>query len=289
MLSSPTSVRASWPRVTDASRQFVEDLVTRGLERREARWLVEEFAPGGDFDAERAVLAAADRRLRGEPLQYIIGHWPFRQLDLDVDPRVLIPRPETEELVELALRELAAMDSATPLIADLGCGSGAIGLALLDELAQRGVTASLIAVDASSDALAVAKRNALKHGLHRVSFVESNWFDGLDESFHTSFDLIVSNPPYIAEGEMASLEAVLSFEPRSALVAGDDGGPGMSDLATIIASAPAWLRPHGALLAEHGFSQGEAVVSLARSAGFTDVRDELDMAGHPRILVAKGR
>ncbi len=289
MLSSPTSVRASWPRVTDASRQFVEDLVARGLERREARWLVEEFAPGGDLDAERAVLAAADRRLRGEPLQYIIGHWPFRQLDLDVDSRVLIPRPETEELVELALRELAAMDSATPLIADLGCGSGAIGLALLHELAQRGVTGSLIAVDASSDALAVAKRNALKHGLHRVSFVESNWFGGLDESFHTSFDLIVSNPPYIAEGEMASLDAVLSFEPRSALVAGDDGGPGMSDLATIISSAPSWLRPHGALLAEHGFSQGEAVVTLARSAGFTDVRDERDMAGHPRILVAKGR
>lgn len=274
--------------MTDVSRQFVEDLVVRGLERREARWLVEEFAPGGDADAEQAVLGAAQRRLDGEPLQYIIGHWPFRELDLDVDPRVLIPRPETEELVEVALRELAAMQASTPLIADLGCGSGAIGLALLSELAQRGVAASLIAVDASVDALAVAKRNALKHALHRVSFVESDWFSALDESFHGSFDLIVSNPPYIAEEEMKTLDAVLDFEPRSALVSGDRGGPGLSDLTTIITQTPAWLRSSGVLLAEHGFTQGAAVVDLAHAAGFDDVHDLLDMAGHPRILVAKG-
>ncbi len=105
-------------------------MVATGLEPREARWLVEEFVPAGDSDARAALAAAAARRRAGEPLQYIIGHWPFRSLDLDVDARALIPRPETEELVEVALGELAAHSVATPLIVDLGTGSGAIGLSL---------------------------------------------------------------------------------------------------------------------------------------------------------------
>jgi len=287
MRSSPISARVSWLRVTDVKAQFVDELVARGIERREAKWIVDEFAPGGDSDAHEAVRQAGERRLAGEPLQYIVGHWPFRELDLDVDPRVLIPRPETEELVGYALEVLAARDSSSPMILDLGCGSGAIGLALLQELASRGITASLIAVDESLDALAVAKRNAIKHNLLRVTFVHSNWFDALDASFQGSFDLIVTNPPYIAESEMAALDTVLSFEPRTALVAGDDEGPGLSDLATILRQAPQWLSATGALVAEHGYTQGEALITLARNAGFVDVRDVADMAGHPRILIAE--
>ena len=287
MPSSPTSEPVSWPRVTDARSRFIDDLVTRGLERREATWLVDEFAPGGDAEAEQAVHSAGLRRLAGEPLQYIIGHWPFRELDLDVDPRVLIPRPETEELVGYALEVLAHHGAASPLILDLGCGSGAIGLALLQELATLGIAASLIAVDASADALAVAKRNALKHGLLRVTFIESNWFSAIDESFLNTFDLIVTNPPYIAEAEMVELDDVLNYEPRTALVAGDVGGPGLSDLHAILNEAPRWLSPSGALVAEHGFTQGDAVLAMARHAGFGAVRDLADMAGHPRILVAE--
>src|ERR1700691_881806 len=120
--SSPTSVLANWARVTDVNDEFVTELVAAGVERREARWLVEEFVPGGDPDAATAVRQAAARRLKGEPLQYIIGHWPFRTLDLDVDERGLIPRPETEELVDVALRELATGEVAAPLIVDLGTG-----------------------------------------------------------------------------------------------------------------------------------------------------------------------
>ena len=287
MHCSLISALVSWLRVTDVKAQFVDELVVRGIERREAKWIVDEFAPGGDPDAYEAVRQAGDRRLRGEPLQYILGHWPFRELDLDVDARVLIPRPETEELVGYALDVLAARDSSSPMILDLGCGSGAIGLSLLQELDNRGITASLIAVDESLDALAVAKRNALKHNLLRVTFVHSNWFEGLDGSFAGSFDLIVTNPPYIAESEMANLDAVLDFEPRTALVAGDEEGPGLSDLATILREAPRWLNATGVVLAEHGHTQGDALIALARKAGLVNVRDVADMAGHPRILIAE--
>jgi release factor glutamine methyltransferase len=166
----------------DANPFLVSELINAGLNRREARWLVEEFMAGSDHEAIAALRAAAERRLSGEPLQYVIGHWPFRTLDLDLDARVLIPRPETEELVGFALAELAIVNVAAPLIMDLGCGSGAIGLALLQELIDRGVHATLVAVDESSDAIAVAKQNAHKHQLLRVSFIESSWFTSIDQS-----------------------------------------------------------------------------------------------------------
>lgn len=273
--------------MTDVNHDLVLELVELGLERREARWLVEEFVPGGDLDAVVALRLAAKRRLAGEPLQYIIGHWPFRSLDLDVDERVLIPRPETEELVEVAVGELARLDVSAPLILDLGCGSGAIGLSLLDELRSRGVPASLVALDESLDALAVARRNALKHGLHAVSFVHSTWFEALDVALEGRFDLIVSNPPYVGEHEMDDLDPVLGFEPLGALVAPDSSGvSGFEDLAIIIAQSPRWLRPGGVLVCEHAERQRDAVLSASAAAGF-DAHDLDDMAGHPRILVAR--
>jgi len=273
--------------VTDANSALLAELVASGLERREARWLMEEFFIGEDIDARRAVRAAAERRLAGEPLQYVLGHWPFRGLDLDVDPRVLIPRPETEELVSVALAQLAARDLASPLIVDLGCGSGAIGLALLDELARRGVRANVIALDVSRDALDVARRNALKHGLHHVSFVLSSWFDELDASLRGRVDLVVANPPYVGAREYPNLERVLDYEPRGALVARDDQGvEGFFDVGRIVQEAPAWLSPEGVLVCEHGENHGDAAQRAARDAGFGDVRDVKDLAGKDRILVA---
>jgi len=269
--------------VTDANAKSVTELVKSGLDRREARWLVEEF---GSNDG--ALQEAARRRRRGEPLQYVIGHWPFRSLDLDVDERVLIPRPESEELVSVALTELLRAEMSEPVIMDLGSGSGAIGLALLDELRTRGVAATLVAVDESLDALALAKRNALKHDLRAVTFVHSSWFDDVDPWLRARVDLIVANPPYVGDEEFAELDPVLRYEPRSAIVSPDSRGvTGFADLEIIIAQATTWLRPGGVLVCEHANTHRDAVVAAARSAGFTDVKDLDDLAGHPRILVAR--
>jgi release factor glutamine methyltransferase len=273
--------------VTVANALAVGELVQAGLERREARWLVEEFGSKSDPGARGGLDEAARRRLAGEPLQYVLGHWPFRSLDLDLDARVLIPRPETEELVGIALMELTRCAVASPTILDLGCGSGAIGLAILAETRQRAVAATLIALDVSADALVVARRNALKHGLDAVSFVKSSWFAGLDESLRGQIDLIVANPPYVASDEFDSLDPVLAHEPRHALVAGDAcDTPGFAELATIIEQAPRWLSDNGVLICEHGRDQREAALGCARAAGFSSVRDHDDLSGHPRILIA---
>jgi release factor glutamine methyltransferase len=274
--------------VTDVNAEFVTELVNAGIDRREARWLVQEFVPGADRDAHEALLFAAARRLNGEPLQYIIGHWPFRTLDLDVDERALIPRPETEELVDVALRELATGAVAAPLIVDLGAGSGAIGLSLVSELVTRGVAASLIAVDESSDALALTRQNARKHHLGAVSFVHSSWFESLDPSLRGRVDLIVANPPYVGEAEFADLDPVLSHEPRGALVAEDARGIlGFADVDIIIRDSFAWLTPHGALICEHSDTHRRHVVELAHEVGFSQIDDLDDLAGRPRILVAR--
>jgi release factor glutamine methyltransferase len=283
----PTNAPDNWPRVAETSFDPIAELVALGIERREARWLIEEFLPGGLVDEMPVVRAAAQRRLNGEPLQYIIGHWPFRSLDLDVDPRVLIPRPETEELVDVALSTLAH-GSRAPLIVDLGCGSGAIGLSLLAELAARGVVATLVAVDESTDALAVAKRNALKHRLLSTSFVHSSWFDSLDPSLRGHIDLIVTNPPYIGEEEFATLDPVLSFEPLGALVAPDEGGTqGFADIAHILNEALSWLTPGGALVLEHGADQRDATLRHAREVGWVECEDLDDLSGRARMFVGR--
>jgi release factor glutamine methyltransferase len=280
---SRTSALASWPRVTDANRSLIAQLVEDGLDAHEARWLVQEF--GGENT--EAVLVAAQRRLNGEPIQYVIGHWPFRSLDLDVDSRVLIPRPESEELVGVVLNELAKSRVEAPLIMDMGCGSGAIGLALLSELSERGVHATLVAVDESQDALDLARHNALKHRVLAASFVVSSWYENLDQSLRGRVDLIVANPPYVGGEEFTSLEPVLRYEPHGAIVAPDSQGVvGFEDLQTVIGVAPQWLGPRGVLVCEHGNMHREAVLDAATRAGFTNCEDLNDMAGHPRILVA---
>jgi len=274
--------------VTDGNASLLDELVAQGVERREARWLIEEFGSGPGIDARTALERAVTRRLAGEPLQYVIGHWPFRGLDLDVDPRVLIPRPETEGLVDVALGELARLDVAAPVILDLGCGSGAIGLSLLAELIDRGVRGTLICVDESVDALAVARHNALKHSLRTVSFVESSWFTALDPSLRGRIDLIVANPPYVGRGEFAKLDPVLSFEPAGALVSDDARGVvGFADLEFIITQASQWLTSTGTLICEHGANHRTPALSSAADALFTSIEDVDDLAGLPRVLVAR--
>lgn len=264
-------------------------------DRHRARWLCEEAcgAEGDEFLAvldhpatERTVahLDAMVARVRaGEPLQYVIGHWAFRHLDLLVDRRVLIPRPETELVVDRAIAALAGR-SRPLLIADLGTGSGAIGLALAAELAHDGLAVWL--TDASAEALHVARANVA--GIGRagaaVHVVEGSWFDPLPVGLRGRFDLVVSNPPYIAEGDPAVEAAVRDWEPAGALYAGADG---LDAVRAIVADAPAWLAPGGVLLLEIGATQGPAVAELLAAGGFVDVEIVPDLAGHDRIAQAK--
>lgn len=211
-------------------------------------------------------LALCQRRAAGEPVAYLTGHKEFYGLPLQVDARVLDPRPDTETLVDWALEVMAPLPA--PRVADLGTGSGAIALALQSQRP----TARVLAVDASSDALAVARANGERLGLP-VQCVQSDWLAGVDGVF----DAIVSNPPYIPSGDPHL--AALTHEPLQALASGGDG---LADLRTIVAQAPAHLAPGGWLLLEHGYDQAEAVRALLTQRGFVQVQSHNDLAGIAR-------
>ncbi|MGB2679789.1 MAG: peptide chain release factor N(5)-glutamine methyltransferase [Candidatus Competibacter sp.] len=211
-----------------------------------------------------------ERRLMGEPVAYILGRREFWSLELEVNPDTLIPRPETEGLVELALERLPA-DRAIAL-ADLGAGSGAIALALAVERPQ----ARIVATDRSPGALAVARDNAARLGLANVEFRRGDWCAPLAGE---RFELIVSNPPYVATADPRWRAGELRFEPAEALVA---GAGGLDALRAIIAQAPSCLSPGGWLLLEHGYDQGEAAPALLRQRGFVEVVDYPDAAGVSR-------
>lgn len=213
---------------------------------------------------------ALQRRLRGEPVAYITGHKDFFGLTLNVDARVLDPRPDTEILVEWALALLPAGQAARVL--DLGTGSGAVALALQHQRPAACVTA----VDASSDALAVASANALRLNLP-VKCVLSHWMDKVPGPF----ELIVSNPPYVADGDPHL--AALTYEPLQALTSGADG---LDDIRQIIAQAPSRLAAGGWLLLEHGWDQAAPVQALLREAGFVQMQSRRDLGGHERCTGA---
>jgi release factor glutamine methyltransferase len=223
-----------------------------------------------------------ERRAAGEPLQYVLRRWGFRTLDLLVDPRVLIPRPETEVLVEIAIRELRRIDSQRPLVADLGTGSGAIALSIAAEVP----TAHIWATDESEDALAVARANLAGVGSTaavRVRILRGRWFDALPAAFRGQFDVVVSNPPYIGADEVLPSE-VADWEPRQALVSGPTGTEAISD---VVAGAGSWLGPGGAAVVEIAPHQAEEARALARDAGFGDVDVRPDLNGRARVLVAR--
>ena len=210
------------------------------------------------------------RRLRGEPIAYIVGRREFFGLDFQVGPAVLIPRPDTELIVELSLERLP--DNA-PRLLDMGTGSGAIAVAVAHTRPDADVTA----LDVSPDALAVAQANAAANGA-RVRFLESSWFDALAAG--DTFDVIASNPPYIAAGDEHLAQGDLRFEPVGALT---DHADGLSALRIIIQGSPRHLAPGGWLLLEHGYDQAAAVRALLADAGFTDVQSWRDLAGIERV------
>jgi release factor glutamine methyltransferase len=228
-----------------------------------------------------------DRRLTGEPLQYVVGRWGFRKLDLLVDKRVLIPRPETESVAGWAISELdllrpeAVADGRRLLAVDLGTGSGAIGLAIATECPRVDVWLT----DESPDALAVAQANLTGIGGAGISvrIGVGSWFDALPGELAGTLDVIVSNPPYVADDDELP-PVVRDWEPGSALFAGIDG---LDDLRILVAEASAWLHPRGSLVLEMAPTQVEAVAELARSAGFVDVEIRSDLTGRNRGVVAR--
>jgi release factor glutamine methyltransferase len=214
------------------------------------------------------------RRARGEPLAYIVGFRDFWTLRLAVAPAVLVPRPETELIVE---RALALRPEPVARVVDLGTGSGAIALALASERPQWQVTAT----DISSDALAIARTNAASHSLTHVELLQGSWFEPLGER---RFNLVISNPPYIGAGEPELGTAELGFEPRAALSPGEDG---LTALRAIVQAAPPHLEHGGWLLLEHGATQAAAVARALVVRGFRHVRSHRDLAGHERMTEAQ--
>jgi release factor glutamine methyltransferase len=219
-------------------------------------------------DEAQRLAALVQRRIAGEPVAYLIGQREFFGLPFEVSPAVLIPRPETELLVELALERLPPQGS----VLDMGTGSGAIAVALAHGRPDAAVTA----LDVSADALAVARRNASANGAN-VTFMQSDWYGALG---HERYHLIVSNPPYIASGDRHLDEGDLRFEPAGALT---DHADGLSALRTIVAGAARHLAPQGWLLMEHGYDQSAAVQALLRTQGYTDVQSWADLAGIARV------
>ena len=284
-----TDVHVTW-------REMLKRTQAEVGERNVAQWLCEHASgcDSGEFTdildelvSERSaqhLQSMLARYAAGEPLQYVMGRWAFRRLDLLVDSRVLIPRPETELLVEhvtrYALQKIRDLGRGVT-IADLGTGSGAVGLSLLHELPFE--SAEVWMTDVSEDALHVARANAAGVGRNAVGarFGHGHWYAALSEDLRGSLDAIVSNPPYIAAGDPLVGDSVLKWEPHNALFAGADG---LSDLRVIVSGATDWLVPGGLLAVEMGFTQGTEVSQLFTSAGFTKVSVHKDLAGLDRFV-----
>jgi release factor glutamine methyltransferase len=272
----------------------------------EARWMVEHVS---GYDAAELVTAEEEpataraaaqlhelvrRRVDGEPLQYVLGCWLFRGMELLVDPRVLIPRPETEITAQVAIDEAVRLGArrgrsdpwggaaSTYTVADLGTGSGALALALAAELPD----AEVWGTDVSDDALAVARANLAGTGLPstRVRLAAGAWFDALPRTLRGRLRLVVANPPYVAESEVADLPAELRHEPRSALVSGPTGMESIEELAR---AAPTWLDATGTFVCEISSQRAEGAVKVAHAAGFEEVLTRPDLVGRDRVLVAR--
>ena len=234
-------------------------------------WLLAHPEHVMSADDEKAYQTLLARRLAGEPMAHILGEREFYGLNLKVTPATLIPRPDTESLVEQALQRLPSGNGVRVL--DLGTGAGAVALAIAYGRPQ----AEVVAVDASAAALAVAQENAQRPALANVRCLLSDWFAGVPD---TAFDLIVSNPPYIPDADPHLTQGDLRFEPRSSLASGADG---LADIRRIVAQAGAYLKPGGWLLLEHGYDQALAVRGLLQAAGFVEVFSARDLGGIERV------
>jgi release factor glutamine methyltransferase len=234
-------------------------------------WLISHETDALEGNQHAAFEALVKRRLNGEPIAYILGSREFYGLPLKTTPATLIPRPDTETLVEAALAKIPK--SASLNILDLGTGTGAVALAI----AKNRTNCKVTAVDASSGALSVALENVQALKLNNVRMLESNWFSNL---MGEKFDVIVSNPPYIAKDDGHLQQGGLRFEPISALASGVDG---LDDIRQIIQDAPHYLKPDGWLMLEHGYDQAEAVAALLSKRGFSQVDHAKDIGGTLRV------
>jgi release factor glutamine methyltransferase len=295
----------STPVVT--MRQLVARVAGRLESESEAKWIVADaagIAPGEILTfLDRAVSAGtvdvveamADRRAAGEPLQYILGSWSFRRLEVRVDDRVLVPRPETEQVVEMALEELRSpvrsgrdrRRPGPPVVVDLGTGSGVIALSIA--LEEEGL--EVWATDASARALELAAENladfSLAHPVagSRVHLVEGSWFEALPPDLAGRVDLVVSNPPYVSAAEWSAIDPEISeHEPVSAFVPGPTG---LESLEKLVDQSCRWLAPGGSLVLELAPHQAETVTTMAKKSGYVDVRIRPDLAGRARALVAR--
>lgn len=274
-------------------RQLLAEATERLGSAHEARRIVERASgyEGSDYAlglgepvsarAKPFFDSLVERRAAGEPLQYVLGSWGFRRLDLFVDRRVLIPRPETEMVVQVALAELQSFGKR-PRVVDLGTGSGAIALSIAVEVP----TARVVATDESAAALEVAALNLTGIGTlaaGRVELRQGSWFEALPARERGSFQLVISNPPYVGDAELLPDE-VAGWEPEGALRAGPTG---LEDVERIVAEAPAWLARPGVLVVELAPHQAGAAITLARDAGFTSAEARLDLTGRERMLVAR--
>jgi release factor glutamine methyltransferase len=290
--ASATGGGASWRTLLAGA---ADRLRSAGLDNAdgEARWLVEQASglTAGELtvalDRPASVRAAAhlhgmvERRVAGEPLQYALGRWAFRTLDLLVDRRVLIPRPETEVLAGMALDECRRLDAS--LAVDLGTGSGALALALAAERPGLEVWGT----DASGEALAVARANlaGLDRATTRVRLAHGDWFAALPDDLAGRVDVVVANPPYVSDAEMADLpDEVRAWEPHHALCSGPTG---LEDIDRIVDEAPRWLSRPGSLLVELAPHQARRARARALAAGFPAVSVWPDLAGRDRILLAR--
>ena len=269
----------------EATERLGSEIDARRIVERASGYSGAEFHATLDEHVSVRALAFFDgmveRRAAGEPLQYVLGVWGFRLLDLYVDRRVLIPRPETEVVVEVGLEELRALAPRHPVVVDLGTGSGAIALSFAKE--AEGV--EVWGTDQSSDALAVARANlaGLGRAATRVRLVEGWWYAALPPLLRARVSLIVSNPPYVAHSDDLPAE-VADWEPESALLAGPTG---MEQIAEVVKEAPVWLDRPGALVVEIAPHQGDEAVQLAYDSGFTEALVQPDLTGRVRVLVAR--
>lgn len=248
-------------------------------------WLISHQNDALQPNIHETYRALINRRVNGEPIAYILGVREFYGLNLKVTPATLIPRPDTETLVEAALAKIPPQKNLT--ICDLGTGSGAIALAI----AKHRPLAQVTAVDASENALKIAQENAHNLQITNVEFTLSNWFDALKNQ---RFDVVVSNPPYIAEGDKHLSSGDLPWEPISALVPGQpfpledknaEKEDGLSAIKHIISDAPNYLKPHGWLMLEHGYNQAEQVTDLLAQAGFGQIETQKDLGGNNRVTL----
>jgi release factor glutamine methyltransferase len=288
--------------------QLVAAVATELPSTSEAMWIVAEaaaIAPATimtvlDTPVSTAVVdavhAMVERRTTGEPLQYVLGTWSFRHLEVSVDPRALVPRPETEQVVEVALDELRRIvaDSVATdrLVAvDLGTGSGVIALSLVHEgVDAGGIEMEVWGTDVSAPALDLARLNLSRladgdaGAASRLHLVEGSWFDALPSRLAGQVHLVVSNPPYVSATEWADLDPeVRDHEPRTALVPGETG---LEAFDVLVDQGRRWLAPGGGLVVELAPHQATTVVTMAEGAGYVDVRVHADLAGRDRTLVA---